>query len=137
MSFNAILLLYYCLLILFSYSITHTHTYTLTHTHTHIHTHTYTHTEANILDFWYAAKMGYLEDVTIFCKCNVPLNETKVDRHTSERMTGLVYAAQYGHAECIKVMLQYVVKNTLYKGDVYTSITIIDTIIHNYTAYTH
>ncbi|KAJ1430655.1 hypothetical protein B484DRAFT_49632 [Ochromonadaceae sp. CCMP2298] len=63
--------------------------------------------EANILDFWYAAKMGYLEDVLIFCKCNVQLNEERVDRHTSERMTALVYAAQYGHSECIKVMLQY------------------------------
>ena len=53
---------------------------------------------ANYLDFWYACKLGYNDDVLTYCKCLQPLNEEKVDRNSSERLTGLAMAARYGRA---------------------------------------
>jgi ankyrin repeat protein len=63
--------------------------------------------DAEILDFWHACKKGYLDDVLIFCKCGVPINAEKVDRHTSERTTPLIYAATAGHAEVVRVLLSF------------------------------
>lgn len=60
-----------------------------------------------ILDFWHACKCGFYEDVVIFCKCGVNVNEEKIDRHTSERTTPLMYAAGGGHAEVVRVLLEY------------------------------
>jgi hypothetical protein len=60
---------------------------------------------ADFLDFWYACKKGYSEDVELYCKCLMPLNEEKVDRHTAERLTGLSLAALNGHAATVRVLL--------------------------------
>ena len=60
-----------------------------------------------ILDFWHACKNGYLDDVIIYCKCGVQVNEEKLDRHSSERTTPLMYAAGNGHAEIVKVLLAH------------------------------
>lgn len=62
---------------------------------------------AKILDFWVACRFGYLEDVLVYCKCGVNVNEEKVDRHTCERITPLAYAAYGGHAEVIRVLLEH------------------------------
>jgi ankyrin repeat protein len=61
----------------------------------------------DILDFWHACKNGYLEDVIIYCKCGIQVNEERVDRHTSERTTPLMYAAGSGHAEVVRVLLSF------------------------------
>lgn len=62
---------------------------------------------ANVLDFWHACKLGYLDDVKIYCQCGTAINEENLDRHTSERVRPLTYAAYGGHAEVIKVLLKY------------------------------
>jgi ankyrin repeat protein len=61
----------------------------------------------DILDFWHACKNGYYDDVVIYCKCGVAVNEMKYDRHTSERISPLMYASGGGHAEVVKVLLSY------------------------------
>lgn len=61
----------------------------------------------DILDFWLACKNGFLEDVVIYCKCGIQVNEERVDRHTSERLTPLMYAAGSGHDAIVKVLLSY------------------------------
>lgn len=60
-----------------------------------------------LLDFFHACKHGYYDDVLIYCKCNALINEEKVDRHNCSRMTGIAYAAMYGHADCVRILLQY------------------------------
>jgi ankyrin repeat protein len=62
---------------------------------------------AHLLDFWHACKNGYLEDVIIYCKCGVNVNEEVVDRYTCERTRALAYAASNGHAEVIKELLSH------------------------------
>lgn len=62
---------------------------------------------AYILDFWHACRKGYLEDVIIYCKCGMQVNEEKVDRHTCERVRPLAYASFGGHSEVIKVLISF------------------------------
>ena len=62
---------------------------------------------AYILDFYHACRCGYDDFVLIYCKCGVQVNLEVLDRHTSERMRALTYAAMYGHANVCKILLQY------------------------------
>jgi ankyrin repeat protein len=64
-------------------------------------------TVARLLDFWIACRYGYLQDVIIYCKCGAPVNEEKIDRQTGERFRPLASAAMGGHADVIKVLLDY------------------------------
>ncbi len=61
----------------------------------------------DILDFWHACKHGYVQDVEIYCKCDIKVNEEKLDRHTTERVKPLAYAAMGGHTEVIEVLLRF------------------------------
>jgi ankyrin repeat protein len=61
---------------------------------------------ACILDFWHACKMGYLEDVIMYCKCGVAVNEEVLDQVTCERTRALSYAASNGHAEVVRILLK-------------------------------
>lgn len=59
---------------------------------------------AEILDFWKACKDGYLDEVVLFCRCNAPLDEEKLDLHSCQRSTPLMLAAMNGHGEVVKYL---------------------------------
>jgi len=59
---------------------------------------------AEILDFWKACKYGYYDEVQLFCRCNAPFNEEKLDVHSSQRSTPLMLAAMNGHSNVVKLL---------------------------------
>jgi hypothetical protein len=59
-----------------------------------------------VLDFWHACKMGYVDEVVLYCKSNAPVDGEQMDRHTTERHTPLRLAAWGGHAQCCRVRKQ-------------------------------
>ena len=83
------------------YTYIHSHTFYI---HTNIHTvHTCTHymkvihTVSHIQPYLnQACKYGYVEEVDLYCQCKAPVNEEKLDPHTSVRSTPLMLAAMNG-----------------------------------------
>jgi hypothetical protein len=62
---------------------------------------------AQLLDFWLACEKGYLDEVLIYCNCNMPLDEEKVGRHNSDVQRPLGLAAMNGHVQVIEALIKY------------------------------
>jgi len=60
-----------------------------------------------LLDFFHVCKKGYYDDILVYCKCNVLINEQIIDRHTCQRLTALSYASMYGHTKCVELLLSF------------------------------
>jgi len=60
-----------------------------------------------LLDFFHVCKKGYYDDILVYCKCNVLINEQIIDRHTCQRLTAITYASMNGHTKCVELLLSY------------------------------
>ena len=63
-----------------------------------------------LADFYYSCQFGFDDFVEIYCKCNVPVNEERLDVYTGVRSYPIIIAAKNGRYNVLKLLLLYKVK---------------------------
>lgn len=61
--------------------------------------------QPQILDFWHACAMGYVQDVRLYALCPIKVDKEKLGRHNSLSRTGLQLAAAGNHVEVMEILI--------------------------------